>query len=131
VEKIGTAPLEQCDVIWSAPSGRCVATVLELHGEIDLDVRESLRRSLVRGVERDADVLVDLADVTLLDCASLGVLVEAGHLAGRRGHQVCLVAPSPAVRRTLAVTRLDTVFPLFSDRDQAHHRLTQGPYAHA
>jgi anti-anti-sigma factor len=94
-------------------------TVVELHGEVDLDAAELLRDCLTDGVERNTDVLVDLADVTLIDCASLGVLVEARQLADRRGHRVCLIGPSPPVRRTLAATMLDSAFPLYPDRQRA------------
>jgi anti-anti-sigma factor len=100
------------------------ATVVELHGDIDRHVADPLWDCVVSGMERGADVLVDLADVTLIDCASLSTLVEARHLADRRGGTVCLVAPAAAVRRTLAATGLDTVFLTFHDRDQAVRQLS-------
>ncbi|WP_412751617.1 STAS domain-containing protein [Krasilnikovia sp. M28-CT-15] len=94
-------------------------TVVELHGEIDLGAVETLRERLHHGIERDTDIVVDLANVTLIDCASLGALVEARRLAGRRGHQLCLAAPRTAIRRTLTATMLDAVFPLYPDRHKA------------
>ncbi|MEU4245751.1 STAS domain-containing protein [Actinoplanes sp. NPDC026619] len=100
------------------------ATVVELHGDIDLAVVEPLRDGVDAGVELGDDVLVDLADVTLLDCASLSVLVRAGDLACRRGHRVCLVAPAPIVRRTLAACGLDMTFPVYHDRGRALQELS-------
>jgi anti-anti-sigma factor len=93
--------------------------VVELHGDIDLAVVEPLRDCMISGVEKGLHILVDLADVTLIDCACLGALVQAGDLAGRRGQALCLVAPPPVVRRTLAAAGLDTAFPTFGDRRQA------------
>ncbi|AGL16281.1 STAS domain-containing protein [Actinoplanes sp. N902-109] len=99
-------------------------TLLALHGEVDRDRAELLRDCLAYGVQQNTDVLVDLADVALLDCASLGALVEAGHLAERRGHRLCLTSPRPLVRRTLAATGLDTVFPVYQDCRRALAELT-------
>ncbi|GIF01246.1 STAS domain-containing protein [Paractinoplanes rishiriensis] len=95
------------------------APVVELHGDIDREVAEPLWDGVSAGSERGCDVLVDLADVSLIDRAALTMLVRAHHLADRRGCRVCLVAPSAAVRRTLAATGLNAVFPVFGDRRQA------------
>ncbi len=95
------------------------ATVVELHGDIDLAVVEPLRDCMISGIEQDCDVLVDLADVTLIDCASLGALVQAGQLAERRGRKLCLVAPPPVVRWTLAAAGLAAAFPTFGERQLA------------
>lgn len=95
------------------------ATVVELHGDIDREVAEPLWDGVTSGYERGADVLVDLSDVTLIDCASLGALVRAEQLAERRGRRLCLVAPAAAVRWTLAATGLETAFPIFGDRREA------------
>ncbi|MEU8230480.1 STAS domain-containing protein [Actinoplanes sp. NPDC048967] len=101
-------------------------TVVELHGDLDLDTADMLRDCLEDGVERGTDIVVDLADVTLIDCVSLGALVEAGRLAERRGHQLCLAAPQPAIRRTLAATMLDKVFRQYPDRRRAVGGLSAG-----
>ena len=90
-------------------------TVVELHGDIDLATTELLEDCLTAGVERGGDVFVYLADVTLIDCASLGVLVEAGRVAERRGRTVHLVAPSSFVQHILAAAELGEVFPVIGD----------------
>lgn len=104
-------------------------TVVELHGEVDFGVVEMLRDCLADGVGRNTDVVVDLADVTLIDCVSLGALVEAGRLADRRGHELCLAAPGSAIRRTLAATMLDTAFRLYPSQQQAVHCMSVDPAA--
>ncbi|SNY25502.1 anti-anti-sigma factor [Paractinoplanes atraurantiacus] len=95
------------------------AAVVELHGDIDVEVAEPLQDQLADGLERRDDILVDASDVSLIDCASLGVLIQAHQRADRRGCRFCLVAPSPAMRRTLAGTGLDAAFPIFRSRAHA------------
>jgi anti-anti-sigma factor len=113
----------------TVPAGSAMSCV-ELHGEVDAEFVEILRDCLADGVRRDTDVLVDLADVTLIDCACLGALVEARRLAAGRGRRVCLVAPRPVVRQTLAATMLDTAFPVYPDRDRALSDLSAGAVVH-
>jgi anti-anti-sigma factor len=84
------------------------ATVVHLHGDIDMDVTDPLADCVTAGLERDADVVIDLSDVTLIDCVSLSALVEARRRADRRGLRMSLVAPPPQVRRTLDAAGLDT-----------------------
>lgn len=88
------------------------APVVQLHGDIDLASVDLLEDCLAAGVDCGGDVFVDLADVTLIDGASLSVLVRAGRVAERRGQTIRLVAPSPFVQRILAAAELGDVFPV-------------------
>ncbi|UQU62648.1 STAS domain-containing protein [Couchioplanes caeruleus] len=110
-------------------SGGPAVRFVELHGDVDAESVEMLRDRLADTVRRNTDVLVDLTDVTLIDCTCLGALVEARQLAAGRGHRVCLVAPRPVVRQTLAATMLDTAFPVYPDRDRALSDLSTGAVA--
>ncbi|GIF01264.1 STAS domain-containing protein [Paractinoplanes rishiriensis] len=89
-------------------------TVVRLHGEVDLEVAADLQSCLLSGVER-ADIVVDLAGVSLLDCSCLGVLIKALSQGRPRGHRVTLAAPAPAVRRMLSATGADTALPIIDD----------------
>lgn len=103
-----------------APSaGTAGAALVELHGDIDLEVAAQLRDRILSHVERDTDVLVDLSDVTLIDGVSLAALIYAGRMAAHRGRKLCLVAPSPVVRRTLSYAGLGGAFAEFPDVRQA------------
>jgi ABC-type transporter Mla MlaB component len=68
--------------------------------------------SIVRGPIR-----LDLAGVTDLDAAGLGVLARLARRARFRGHPLAVVSASPRVRRMLVLTRLD--MPLGSPLDGA------------
>jgi anti-anti-sigma factor len=105
---------------WVAvPSQTADTAVVELHGDIDITTAEVLEDCVVAGVTRGADVFIDMADVTLIDGASLGALVRAGRFADRRGRSIRLVTPSPLVRRILAAAGLGEDFPVTGDRWQA------------
>ncbi|WP_127508338.1 STAS domain-containing protein [Actinoplanes solisilvae] len=107
------------------------AAVVELHGDIDLEVVELLHDCVTSALEHGSDVLVELADVTLMDGASLSALVQADQLADRRGCTMCLVAPTAVVRRTLACAGLGSAFVTFGDREQASRALRYGRQAAA
>lgn len=100
------------------------AAVVELHGDVNLEMVEPLEDCVFSGVTRGVDVLIDLADVTMIDAASLGALIEADELADRRGRRLCLVAPPAKVWRTLAGAGLEHAFPVFRDRRQALRKLS-------
>ena len=106
-----------------AEAQRGGAVVVELHGDIGLENAELLADCLAVGAERDTDILVDLADVTLIDCSALGILVRARQSAERRGRKVCLVAPSRLVLRILTAVDLDVIFPIADDSRQALRHL--------
>ncbi len=70
----------------------------------------SARVALYRAIdEAPGDVLVDMSDVEWIDVTGLGLLAAAHERLHRRGDQLVLHHPSPALRRTLAVTRLGRV----------------------
>jgi anti-anti-sigma factor len=81
-------------------------TSISLKGEIDLynvdAVREALEVECLHGPER---VVLDVADVTFLDPTALRVVLAAQQRLGWK--ELLLVAPSPEVRRALAVSGVD------------------------
>jgi anti-anti-sigma factor len=102
---------------------RSDASVVQLHGDIDLATVDLLEDCLATGVEAGSDVFVDLAGVTLIDGACLSVLVRAGRVAERRGQTISLVAPSPFVQRILAAAELGGVFPVVSASLHARRKM--------
>ncbi len=93
----------------SFPSTICThelldSTVVVPSGEIDLESRDRLRASL-DGVH--GDVIVDLADVELLDASGMGVLAGARHRLLLAGGSLVLHGPRPSVRRALTSVGLE------------------------
>jgi anti-sigma B factor antagonist len=81
-------------------------------GEVDRDLAPSLHRCLSAAIAQRTDVLLDLSDVTLLDCAGVRTILTAHDTAALAGHTVTLLAPQPLVRYVLRVTGASTVVPV-------------------
>ena len=80
---------------------------LHLVGTLDVRsvavAREALDAALRDG---DGDLVLDVSGLDALDAAGLGVVVATHRKAVRRGRRLVLRGASPALLRTLAVTRL-------------------------
>ncbi|MGR6320263.1 STAS domain-containing protein [Micromonospora soli] len=83
------------------------------------DLVGPVRRALAESVTFGDRMLVDLAEVEVLDSAGLGLLVRARQQARQDGRRLCLVAPSRFVLTVLHTMRLDGVFPVFDSRTRA------------
>jgi anti-anti-sigma factor len=95
--------------------------VLELHGRLvfedgDQSLREAVDALIATG---QLAVLVDLHDVTYMDSAGIGVVVESFVRLSRRGGQCKMLRPSPIVARVLDITQLSTVIQTFDDEAAA------------
>lgn len=120
------------DTSWPSPSMALVAVA----GEVDLATAHLLRYRLL-GVlhEHGPAVLdVDLAGVTLLDCAGISALVAVRNAAVQAGRQMWITRPQPIVRRVLDVTGLLGVFTAPIDQPRplpisSEHRSRTGPAA--
>ncbi|MEU9047007.1 MULTISPECIES: STAS domain-containing protein [unclassified Kitasatospora] len=80
--------------------------VVRANGEIDLDTAPSLRRALAAALESHREVVLDLSEVTFMDCAGLGALVHARNEADRRGARLALRGAGRRVVRLLKLTGL-------------------------
>ena len=79
-----------------------------LGGELDFVNAHELRE-LLAGVADDCDLHLDLGEVEFLDCAALGVIIEAATRASSAGHEVTLYRPSPVVRRMIEISGLGEI----------------------
>jgi anti-anti-sigma factor len=101
------APLH-IDVCYPEPS----TTRAVISGEIDLATVPALRETLLGMVHDPIPAILDLdlAQVTFLDCAGIGVLVSARRAAAKAGRQMWITHPPPIVRLVLELTGLLSVF---------------------
>jgi anti-sigma B factor antagonist len=91
--------------------------VLALAGRLDVAAAADARLALAHAVDDgDGDLVLDLADLELLDVTGLGVLLGAHRRAGRSGRTLVLRDVRPRVGRLLHLTRLDRVLRLSSSR---------------
>ncbi|MEV0173502.1 STAS domain-containing protein [Streptomyces sp. NPDC050803] len=88
-------------------------TVVELHGELDLWTAPLLTARLdTLTVGPCPDLVLDLCDVSFIDCRGLSILCRARTRALARQGRVRLVTNSPHFLRVLQLTGLSGVFEL-------------------
>ena len=103
--------------------------IISVFGRVDAGAHMQLRDGLrsVLGAGRAAFVL-DLREATMLDSMAIGELVACLKRARERGGDVRLVvSPDGMVHEMLQITRLDHVFQIFGDQNDARMSFVAGP----
>ena len=90
-------------------------------GEIDLATKDRLHAALTPLLGDERALLLDLSQVTFIDCSGLRVLQMAHRAHGR----FAIVAPSDAVTRLLELS--GAPLPVYDSADKALRELTPGP----
>jgi anti-sigma B factor antagonist len=93
--------------------------VLELEGEIDLDVAAALRAQILDLLKDSRPLEIAMDKVTYIDSSGIACLVEALQLSQRNNLPFALLAPSPRVRKVLELARLDKVFSILPAPERA------------
>lgn len=90
------------------PEAHETDTIVRVRGEVDLSTVELLRRRIgrARRASDDAEVVIDLGEVTFIDSAGLCELVRPAVA----GCEVTLVRPSDAVRRLIRLAGVEQLF---------------------
>jgi anti-anti-sigma factor len=79
-----------------------------IRGEIDICSSAQLREQLLNVMQRHgARIVLDLAEVTFIDCAGISALLAARRQALLAGGSLRVLRASPRVRRIISLTRLD------------------------
>lgn len=112
----GSGPLA-CHV--QRDTAECAA--LSACGEIDLATKDSLQAALEPLLDGERPLLLDLSQVTFMDCAGLRVLQSAHQAHGR----FAVVAPSDAVARLLELS--GARLPVYDSADEAIRKLASDP----
>lgn len=115
---------------------RCRILVIRCHGELDLTRRDELRtelsylapvpttsRSARSGPQPEAaavgTVIIDLSDVTFMDCTGLGVILAFARDCAAVQVHLLLADATPIVYRLLTVLELHRQFVVTSSLDEA------------
>ena len=97
--------------------GFCVVVV---DGEIDVAVADLMAAELAAAIEAGPPrLLVDLSQVTFMDSSALSALVGTHKKAVAVGGEVRLVGPNARLRKLLAITQLDQLFPVHDSVESA------------
>ena len=95
-------------------------TVVRLCGELDIACTEDLRRGLdAARREHGEDLVLDLADLEIMDSGGLSVIVACYKAATAAGGSLTLAGPRPIVRRALEITGLHRRIPVKATLQEA------------
>lgn len=88
--------------------------IVEVRGEADFCSAPTLHQHLSAVPTTQAPTIVlDVSNLTFLDCAGLRVLLAARRRATMHGTSLVLAAPRPIVARLFHITGLDQHFSIF------------------
>jgi anti-anti-sigma factor len=92
------------------PTGRIPTVEVIVTEQVDMWTAGLLHTRLDEALQlRPSELIVDLAACPYLDAAGIGMLLQVHQQARRHGAQLVLRAPSPRLRRNLALARVDRV----------------------
>ena len=96
-------------------------TVVALDGRIVLGDGSALLRKTIGQLLEDnrTKILINLADVNYIDSSGIGELVHAYTSVRTRGGELKLLHLTKKVRDLLQITKLYTVFDVYSDESAA------------
>jgi anti-sigma B factor antagonist len=96
------------------------AGVVAVSGEMDLHTAPQFKRDLDEAIAlTSGDVILDLSDVDLIDSTSICVMLGAQQRLEHGGRWLVLVVAGAHVLRILAITGLQTAFPIVASRREA------------
>ncbi len=105
------------------PAARQEGTVVvaSVRGEIDLhnspELRDAMLGVLLKGSPRR--LILNLEQVPYMDSSAVAVLVEALQRLRRSGGKIYLTNLQPRVKGLLEIARLDTIFVIAKDEQEA------------
>jgi anti-sigma B factor antagonist len=96
-------------------------TVVDISGRITLGEGSALLRKTIRDLLDDnrSNILLNLADVDYIDSSGIGELVSAYTGVTKRGGSLKLLQLTKKVHDLLQLTKLFTVFDVYSDERTA------------
>jgi anti-anti-sigma factor len=98
-------------------------TVLRVHGELDINTADQLRRVVAPQLAAGGRLVLDLSQVTFCDSTGLAVLVGFHKRLAAAGGELELRSPVQRVRHLLMITGLNRVFRVVvDDGDEAAAR---------
>ncbi len=94
--------------------------ICKLEGEIDFNNSPELRKSFIKLIENQAQkVVLDLEKVSYIDSSGLATLVEVLQKLKSSNGQLKLVNLQEKVRGVFEITKLEKLFEIYSQIQQA------------
>ena len=96
------------------------AVVVDAVGEIDLESSPHFQRSLLFILDdKPKRVIINLSDVTYMDSSGVASLVKVLSNTRKNGLELYLVGMAERIRSLFEITRLETVFDIRRDEQEA------------
>lgn len=94
--------------------------VLRPIGDVDLSCSPRLRHAIAVAQEKSPiRLIIDLDEVPYMDSSGVATLVEAMQIARRNRTKLVLCSMKEKVRAIFEIARLDMVFTIADDREEA------------
>jgi anti-sigma B factor antagonist len=101
-------------------SKRDEGAVVSVSGDIDLYTSPDLRKAIAKLAKKKiSPLVVDLKQVDYMDSSGVATLVEGLQLTGRYDGSFRVSSLNEGVREVFELARLDKVFDVYDDLDQA------------
>jgi anti-sigma B factor antagonist len=98
--------------------------VITIEGEVDMFTSPNLRDRLLPLFKKDVKgIIVDLDKVTFMDSSGIATLVEGLQWSKKTGRKFILTQLQVNVKNAFALTKLDNVFNIQTDTDDAYKKL--------
>ncbi|MFA6599785.1 MAG: STAS domain-containing protein [Candidatus Omnitrophota bacterium] len=99
---------------------------ITVEGDLDFHTSPDLRRELTKLVDQQTPkILIDLEKVGYIDSSGLATFVELFQRMKRYGGKLALFNLAPSVRGVFEIAKLDTIFRLAKNREEALAQLAQ------
>ncbi len=91
---------------------------IKVSGQVDLYTSPNLRKVILEIVDKSKNIIaVQLSNVEYMDSSGVATLVEGLRSATKQKKTFQLLSPSPAVRKVLNLSRLETVFSIVDSQE--------------
>ena len=97
------------------------AVIVAVRGEIDLHNSPNVRAALLKFLDENKPkkLVLNLAAVPYMDSSAIAVLVEALQRMRKTGGKIYLTNLQPRVKGLLEIARLDSIFVITKDENEA------------
>ncbi|MBT8487222.1 MAG: STAS domain-containing protein [Gemmatimonadetes bacterium] len=95
-------------------------TLIEVEGQLIVGNRQELKQQVLEQLEDgDRKFVIDFAETGYIDSSGLGVLVSLSKKIREQGGELRLSSLNEDLRTLFELTKLDTLFRIADDKDQA------------
>lgn len=98
-------------------------TILDIEGRIigsdSLALKGIIDDQVDAAEEGEAKILLNLADVRMVDSSGLGIIVASYTAVQQKGGRIALLHPGGNIRSLIVMAKLVTIFDRYEDEDEA------------